>query len=322
MRFLRLIVLVTAFTCCTARAQDDGQPTKVASPNLQAARWIGDRKIDRFEDGQRYLLLFWASWSEPCRRAMPAFASLSREAGDRLTFIAVNVWEHDEVAGAKFDERAGRFVKRFPGLLPMPVCADDAPGLKGTLAKSWLQELEISTLPACVLIDGEGAVVWKGHPSEARARLASEIPLQSKSMEDFVIEAESTVRRFLAASRGGEASAIAIAREALAGDLRDNPAALNAFAWEMLDNTRFEGKDPKLALVWASRAAAITNNADGMILDTLALAQFENGNIAEAVKTQEEAVRLFELAVPQDSEELTDMKTRLKRFREHADAIK
>lgn len=51
-----------------------------------------------------------------------------------------------------------------------------------------------------------------------------------------------------------------------------------------------------------------------MILDTLALALFENGRLDEAVKTQEEAVRLFEAAAGGSGEELTDMKTRLKRF--------
>lgn len=305
-------------TCVHAQvqSQDSAQEPSIATPTLQGARWISDRTVERFEPGQRYLLFFWASWSEPCRRAMPAFASVSREAGDKLTCIAVNVWEHNEIAGVRFDERAAKFMKRFPDLLTMPVCADDAPGLRGTLAKTWLEGLNLPTLPVCVLLDGSGKVAWTGHPSQVRARVATDIPLQSKSMEDFVIEAESSVRRFLTASRGGEASAIAIAREAAAGDMRDNPAALNAFAWEMLDNTRFVGKDPQLALEWASRAAEITNNADGMILDTLALALFENGRVDEAVKTQQEAIRIFELAAGPDSEELTDMKTRLKRFRE------
>lgn len=305
-----VIPLVSAFSMTFAFAQERHD----APVSLQGARWITDDRLESFESDRTGVLLFWSSWSEPCRRAMPRIAALKREAGAALDFVAVNVWEYDEIAGARFDEQASRFIKRFPNSLPMPVCADDAPGLKGTLAKTWLNARGITTLPTCFIVGGGGEIVWHGHPSDLRAQLASKIALNPKSMEDYVLEAEGTVRRFLSASREGGGSAIAIAREAVAGEMRDNPAALNAFAWEMLDNTRFEGKDLATALEWASRAADITNRADGMILDTLALALFENGRLDEAVKTQEEAVRLFEAAAGGSGEELTDMKTRLKRF--------
>jgi thiol-disulfide isomerase/thioredoxin len=324
MACIRTIALFLAFISLVGRTHAQSETTlpPIVTPSLQGARWITDDKIERFEPGRTYVLLFWSTWSEPCRRAMPRIAALKREVGQSLTFIAVNVWEYDEIAGSRFDTRAEAFMKRSPGVLPMPVCVDDAPGLKGTLARTWLKASGIATLPSCVVIDEHGRIAWSGHPSELREHLATRLLLNAKSMEDYVVEAEATVRRFLIASREGDASAIAIAREAANGEMRENPAALNAFAWEMLDNVRFEGKDLALALDWARRAAEITNRADGMILDTLALALFENGRVDEAIKTQEDAVRLFEAAVGASSEELTDMQSRLKRFRQAQDTAR
>ena len=63
----------------------------------------------------------------------------------------------------------------------------------------------------------------------------------------------------------------------------DNIAALNNLAWYMLD------KDPKQALVYAERALALAPDVSA-VLDTLALAQLENNDVAAARKSIDRAL--------------------------------
>jgi len=70
----------------------------------------------------------------------------------------------------------------------------------------------------------------------------------------------------------------------------DNPNTLNAFAWNILDKTPAELQDLDYALKVATRASELTDNKDPMILDTLARAYWELGEIYKAIAWQQKAV--------------------------------
>jgi len=70
----------------------------------------------------------------------------------------------------------------------------------------------------------------------------------------------------------------------------DNPSALNAFAWNILDETPAELQDLDYALKVATRASELTDNKDPMILDTLARAYWELGETYKAIAWQQKAV--------------------------------
>ena len=74
----------------------------------------------------------------------------------------------------------------------------------------------------------------------------------------------------------------------------DNPNTLNAFAWNILDETPAELQDLDFAMEVAMRAAELTNNADAAILDTLARAYWELGDWNTAMDWQEKAVDIAE----------------------------
>jgi tetratricopeptide (TPR) repeat protein len=69
----------------------------------------------------------------------------------------------------------------------------------------------------------------------------------------------------------------------------DNPSALNAFAWNILDETPAELQDLDYALKVATQASELTDNKDPMILDTLARAYWELGEKYKAIAWQQKA---------------------------------
>ena len=75
--------------------------------------------------------------------------------------------------------------------------------------------------------------------------------------------------------------------------------AINHYAWALLTCPDKTLRDYKQALSMAEKAAQLTKNKDSDILDTLALAQFENKDIAEAIATQSRAIELLPANAPQ-----------------------
>ena len=110
-------------------------------------------------------------------------------------------------------------------------------------------------------------------------------------------------------------AAMALAKELASGEFKDDPMFLNNIAWRMV-----EEDEPKLptdyaaALDFAKRAAELTKNEDPMVLDTLALAQFRNGQKAEAIATQKKAIALLEKNPEADPDLLAELKGRLKKY--------
>jgi len=97
----------------------------------------------------------------------------------------------------------------------------------------------------------------------------------------------------------------------------DNSGMLNAIAWPIVDPAnKPPAQDLDLAYKAARRASELSSDADPMILDTLAVAVFQQGKVAEAIKWQEKAV---ELAQEAGNDRVTEeLKGRLEEFRKAA----
>lgn len=90
----------------------------------------------------------------------------------------------------------------------------------------------------------------------------------------------------------------------------NDPKTLNNFAWGLLTDSMLAGRHNALALAVAERAYQASGGMDWTYLDTLALAKFENGAIAEAVDLERRAI---EKCSPDDPA-MSDLKTALARF--------
>lgn len=87
--------------------------------------------------------------------------------------------------------------------------------------------------------------------------------------------------------------AIDIARELAEGAYNDDPGGLNFLALSLLDQTaRLAGPELRLALDYSRRAAALSNMADPVYLDTYAAALYASGQKAKAIQIESQAVEL------------------------------
>src|SRR5262245_48968161 len=88
----------------------------------------------------------------------------------------------------------------------------------------------------------------------------------------------------------------------------DNPAALNYLAWLLATAADDSVRDGKKATELALRAVELENAKEWDTIDTLAAAFAESGRFAEAIKSQNEALRLA------PTEEHEDLKSRLELY--------
>ncbi len=86
------------------------------------------------------------------------------------------------------------------------------------------------------------------------------------------------------------AAAYAVAKDLANGAAKDDAELLNGIAWTIVDTRGVEVRDHALAQKIAERAVELTKREDSAILDTLARAHYEQGDLAGAVKVQTEAV--------------------------------
>ena len=80
--------------------------------------------------------------------------------------------------------------------------------------------------------------------------------------------------------------------QALIERISDDPKELNNFAWELLTNEAYQQQYDDIALSIAEQACKASDYNSWALLDTLALVKFRTGQIDQAVKLQEKALKL------------------------------
>ena len=63
------------------------------APPIRASAWIRGKPIESFADGRVYVVDLWATWCGPCLSAMPLLRKYQDRYPDKLTVVAMNVWE-------------------------------------------------------------------------------------------------------------------------------------------------------------------------------------------------------------------------------------
>ena len=91
----------------------------------------------------------------------------------------------------------------------------------------------------------------------------------------------------------------------------DDAGLLNRFAWNLLTQDDTKGLFNELALAAAQRCDQVSATKHWMHVDTFALAQFENGAVAEAIKLQENAIELCD-----SPQYLSELQERLQQFQD------
>jgi thiol-disulfide isomerase/thioredoxin len=274
------IVFITAASSVSALAVGE------SAPAMSVGEWVKASPVDLLDfggDGPKpfFLIDFWATWCQPCRMMMPHINDLQRRYADAgLVVIGVSNESVETIRG---------FVESMGEGMGYAVVADTE---GRDIYNAYMRPVGSPGIPHAFLIDRDGRLVWHGVPVEKEIdplieRLAGkDYTLKSEQLAE---RAERLVARYFATLKRGddeEAGKIGL-RIVEWGSAR--PEMLREFAWRILTDPDLDSGDAETALA-ASKVAVQAGPNDFRALETLALAQFESGHLAEAVETQKKAI--------------------------------
>lgn len=341
-----LSLLAAALLCATSTAAAaDKLGVGDPAPKLTVAKWVKGEPVTAFEKNHIYVVEFWATWCGPCRVSIPHISDLQSKNKD-VTFIGVSVWERENGLVEPFVEKMG---DKMAYRVAMDSVPEGAKANEGAMAKDWMTAAQQRGIPAAFVVNGQGVIAWIGHPMQLDGPLAkivagkwdiqAEIKLQGATnkitqalkakdakgaiaaIDDVVamdpaLESQYGTQKFkLLLETKAYADAYAYATKLVDGVYKDSADALNLVAWSIVDPEAkgMETRDLKIALKAATRANELSEGKRPEILDTLAKVQFDSGEVAKAVETQQKAV---DLAKGTNMEE--DLTSRLEEYKKAA----
>jgi len=157
------LLLLFCIIAITARAQQNQLPgfnLGDAAPPFRVGGWIKGTPVKRFEKGKFYVVEFWATYCKPCIAAMPHLSALAREYKDRVTFLAIDVYE----ARTTPADRVKTFVEGMGDRMDFNVAQEDT----SFTVNDWLRATgeQDNGIPRTFVVDAQGRLAWIGHPKD------------------------------------------------------------------------------------------------------------------------------------------------------------
>jgi thiol-disulfide isomerase/thioredoxin len=314
MRSLRwsLLPVVTLGLALPLQAGELG----MKAPKLEIAQWVKGEAVDVTDGKSVYVVEFWATWCGPCIQSIPHLTEMQKKYQDKVVFVGVSTDDARTVANVE------PFVKKQGDKMEYVVAIDkdEATG------KGYMGEFGIGGIPHAFVVDKAGNIVWHDHPmadldavidlvlagkfdKEAAAKIVEQRENEQRELMKSVKMMEEYFQ--LVTSTGKDSEAAKIGKQ-IVSQGGDNAQLMNALSWRILTDEGIQSRDLPLALQAAENANKATAGEDPAILDTYALALYENGKKTEAVEIQRKAVQLAEKAGAEQMAE--ELKGRLDRF--------
>lgn len=279
-----------------------------AAASLDGLTFIKGEPVS-IEDGKIYVVEFWATWCPPCRTSIPHLTELQNKLKDKgVTVIGIS--NEDDT------EKVKDFVAEQGEKMGYTVALD--PDKK--VNNGYMNAFGQGGIPTAFIVDTAGKVVWVGHPM---SDLEMVLETVVKGEFDAVAYAKEKAQREQAEHRLGRlyqeyfgavenGSSIKQSRPIAEKIISDGHAGiLNAFAWSILYTLPEDKRDLETALKAAEKANTEANGENPMILDTYALALFQNDKIEEAVAIQDKAVTM----VAENENTQAELQARLDRYK-------
>jgi thiol-disulfide isomerase/thioredoxin len=318
-------------------------------PAIEVKEWIKGEPVTGFEKGRIYVVEFWATWCPPCERSIPKLTALQKKHKDKVSVIGVSVWEEDQADVKPYVEKKGDVMDYHIALDLVP---KDKDGNAGAMSLNWLKAAGQNGIPSAFVIDREGTIVWIGNPLSGLEAVVDEVVAGTFDAKAFAEKGEkvkkvqadlskamraqdfdkvlplldemaklepasasqmaTTKFMILAKAKTDLKAAYAEAEKDMAGPLKDDAEALNQISWTILDDEEITERNIDLAMRMAVRAVEVSKEERADIIDTLARAHFEKGDIAKAIEWQKKAVA----KAPEEMK--SDLQDTLKKYQDKA----
>jgi len=269
----------------------------------------------KIEPGKVYIVEFWATWCPPCRVTIPHLTEVAHKYKDKKVVVT-------GISTEKM-EKVKPFVAEWGEKMDYNVAVDST----GRVSKGYMGAFGVNTIPHAFIVDPKGRIAWYGHPMDDMERILDGVlagtfdptayaRTRAEEQAKYAANIETYRAYFEKISSG---ATIQEARAVVEKWIDQAPAELlNGLSWEILTEVEESKRDKELALKAAEKANTMTEGKNASILDTYALALFQNGKTAEAIAAQEKAVEL----VKGDATSEPDMQQRLAKYKAGASGTK
>ena len=324
----RIICAATAFFIGTAALADQATELTVndPAPALEISHWLKGEEIARFQPGKIYVVEFWATWCGPCKASMPHITELQHRYKEYdVTFIGISdenlqtvvdfllkdEWNEKTQYTLATDPDRSTYLSFMLASGNTGIPTAFIIGRDGKV--EWIgHPMTIDEPLEAVVKDAWDRMAfregWEATMADKRVALQPRIRFERARAQKDWNTAIALLDEWIA-EKPEQKSAYQMAKfEMMLGAMNepatgyalgeeivkstwDDAQSLNRIAWYVLDNAAVKSRNFEFAHKAASRAAELTDHKDAAILDTLARACFESGDIEAAIKWQRAAVK-------------------------------
>lgn len=161
----KIITLLLLFITCQTFALTTGEPV----PKTRTESQIQGKAVKAFEKGKLYVFECWATWCPPCVASIPHLNDLHKKMESKGVIITgVNVWDGEKDSAT--EKKVKSFVKEQGDKMSYAVSIG---GKK--FIKDWLEAAGVKGIPHAFVVNGEGVLVWMGHPMELNEKLLGDL---------------------------------------------------------------------------------------------------------------------------------------------------
>ncbi len=296
------------------------------APEIAISTWVKGDPIEGFQDGQVYVVEFWATWCQPCRMSMPHISELQTEYGDKVRFVGVSNEKETVVRDFLKTDQAKE--KTWDEVISYTLAMDE----NDQTNERYMLAAKQEGIPTAFIIGKDGHLDWIGHPMEIEKPLKEVVDgtwNRAAAIQEMVEREEARKRAQVLQVKMGEAvqnqdwdSALSILDELTKDQPADAPGivltraaflrkagrdddartavqditkkhwddsnTLNAIAWNLA--AEMGGVELDLALEMALRADELEEGKSASIHDTVARVYYEKEDLDSAIQWQEKAV--------------------------------
>jgi len=121
------------------------------APGLDIAKWVKGEQTT-IEEGNVYIVEFWATWCAPCRKSIPHLTELQKDYEDQgLRIIGVSTEDEKTVSD---------FVRAQGAKMAYTVVVDN----NNATERAWMRASNSSGIPQAFIVDRQGKIQYIGHP--------------------------------------------------------------------------------------------------------------------------------------------------------------
>ena len=175
LRTLAALAVLASFTTSTVAAD---LSVGDRAPVLDQVDWLQGEPVRSYEKGHVYVLDFWATWCGPCIQSIPHINELSKELAGDVTFIGVAIWPSEGMVPTN------EFVADRGDEMSYTIAED----IEGKTAESFMAAAGRNGIPTAMIVDGEGTLVWMGHPMDGMDQVLEDVVAGEFDMEAYVAE--------------------------------------------------------------------------------------------------------------------------------------